>query len=225
MLAASPLIPSTLPSDSVAVRENGPKVSIRSLRFSYGSLDVFSNLSLELAGSPVLLEGPSGCGKTTLLKILAGLIDPVSAEEIVLPRPSRLVLQDDGLFPWHTVDQALNLVPEWEWAKSERLPLLKSFVAALRTRQIWSLSFGQRRVVELFRVLANPAPLICLDEPLNFLDPDLRRAVVAEIAGLGQARSLIVMSSHHREDFPDWKGLVLSFDGRLPVSSLGAVLS
>jgi NitT/TauT family transport system ATP-binding protein len=57
----------------------------------------------------VCIVGPSGCGKTTLLKIIAGLIQPTTGQIVYLSEPSNgqprsaMVFQEQGLFPWMTV--------------------------------------------------------------------------------------------------------------------------
>lgn len=57
----------------------------------------------------VSIVGPSGCGKTTLLKIIAGLLEP-SSGQVIIETPqspnhlrSAMVFQDQGIFPWMTV--------------------------------------------------------------------------------------------------------------------------
>ena len=71
------------------------------------------NVSLNVpAAKLTAILGPSGCGKTTLLKVIAGLIEPttgkviVGGKEIIGPGPDRaLVFQDFALLPWATVLQ------------------------------------------------------------------------------------------------------------------------
>ena len=190
---------------------------MKNLSFAYDSFPVFSGLTFNASGNLVLLEGPSGCGKTTLLKLLSGMLVGASGAAIRTPQPARLVLQEDGLFPWLTVQQNLACV-------SHSLPELDGplaqFVKPLLAQRACNLSFGQRRIVELFRALRAPSPLMCLDEPLNFLDAGRREAVVFEIESRAALGSVFVMSSHHADDFPRWKGTIVRFDGTMPVRSV-----
>ena len=77
------------------------------------SIIALKNVSLNVpAAKLTAILGPSGCGKTTLLKVIAGLIEPtagtvkVRGKEIAGPGPDRaLVFQDFALLPWATVLQ------------------------------------------------------------------------------------------------------------------------
>ena len=77
------------------------------------SVVALENVSLNIpSGKLTAILGPSGCGKTTLLKVIAGLIEPstgiirVKGQEIKGPGPDRaLVFQDFALLPWATVLQ------------------------------------------------------------------------------------------------------------------------
>src|SRR5947209_6046409 len=77
---------------------------LRQVSFAYGSLAVFANLTFDLTARVTVLRGISGCGKTTLLKLLAGVLDPSSGTIDRPPNPC-LVLQEDALFPWLTGDR------------------------------------------------------------------------------------------------------------------------
>lgn len=78
-----------------------------------GSIVALENVSLNVpTGKLTAILGPSGCGKTTLLKVIAGLIEPstgtvkIRDKEIIGPGPDRaLVFQDFALLPWATVLQ------------------------------------------------------------------------------------------------------------------------
>ena len=82
-------------------------VSVRNVSKNYDKVEALKNLSLEFPrGELTSLLGPSGCGKTTLLKIIAGLLQPtsgeieVNGEKVTEPGPDRaFVFQDFALLP------------------------------------------------------------------------------------------------------------------------------
>src|SRR5690606_18878186 len=89
-------------------------LSLRQLVKRYGAVSVVKNVSLEIAeGEFVSLLGPSGCGKTTILRMVAGLVEPsdgaitIGGRDITRLPPNKrnvgLVFQSYALFPHMTV--------------------------------------------------------------------------------------------------------------------------
>ncbi len=86
----------------------------------FGKLSVLEDISLTVApGEFVALVGPSGCGKTTLLNLLSGY-DLPSSGKIERPPNVRMVYQQDGLLPWLTVRQNVELGEGEEKKKRRR---------------------------------------------------------------------------------------------------------
>lgn len=89
----------------------GAIIETRGIGKSYGEVEALRGIDLEVPrGKLTTLLGPSGCGKTTLLKIIAGLVEPSAGEVLVNgrrvtgPGPERaFVFQDFALMPWATV--------------------------------------------------------------------------------------------------------------------------
>src|SRR6266481_5604993 len=76
---------------------------------SFGSIEVFRHLSLEISrGEFVAVVGPSGCGKTTLLNLFSGFLKPQSGSVTCTGRV-RMVYQHDSLLPWQTTAQNIML--------------------------------------------------------------------------------------------------------------------
>src|SRR5580692_7353771 len=86
-------------------------ICLKDLTFGYPSQLIFKDFSWETSEPVTILEGPSGCGKTTFLRILAGHLVSSPVSGLQIPKPTRLVLQDDGLFPWLTSEGNLALAP------------------------------------------------------------------------------------------------------------------
>jgi NitT/TauT family transport system ATP-binding protein len=199
-----------------------PKIEVASLSFGYSGVRVFEHFSWETDALVNILQGPSGCGKTTLLRLLAGQLVAQEGTLLGLTGPARLILQDDALFPWLSVEENLSLSPEWRgWAGiCSALADLARVVEPLRRRRVAQLSFGQRRGVELLRVLASGAGTLLLDEPLNFLDSAKRSVVVECCRNLASQGTAFVVTSHYEADFASLEAARFSFGTDLPVTSL-----
>src|SRR5260221_5576913 len=84
-------------------------LSVEEASVSFGSVEVFRHLSLEIfRGEFVAVVGPSGCGKTTLLNLFSGFLKPSSGIVACSGRVGT-VYQHDSLFPWQTAAQNIAL--------------------------------------------------------------------------------------------------------------------
>ncbi|WP_121258334.1 ABC-F family ATP-binding cassette domain-containing protein [Nocardioides ferulae] len=153
-----------------------------------GDLVVERRLSLSQLrlhpGERLLVTGPNGAGKSTLLGVLAGRVRPTSGS-VLVPRHVGYLAQ--GLTRWPPGTTVLaayahgrGLHPEDLAGELLDLGLLDA--DDLR-RPIATLSVGQRRRVDLARLLARPADLLLLDEPTNHLSPALVEDLERALAG------------------------------------------
>jgi iron(III) transport system ATP-binding protein len=191
-------------------------------------------------GELVTILGPSGCGKTTLLRMVAGLIDPDAGQialggrvvadpagRVNVPVEKRgigLVFQDYALWPHLSVRQHLQFPLELRRVKGaqaaarveELLRLVR--LDGLADRLPGQLSGGQQQRVALARALAADAQLLLLDEPLSNLDARLRQAMRDELQTLlRQAGSTAVAVTHDQAD-------ALAISDRVVVMSEGKIL-
>ncbi|MEU0402784.1 ribosomal protection-like ABC-F family protein [Streptomyces sp. NPDC006197] len=140
-------------------------------------------------GERLLVTGPNGAGKSTLLKVLAGELAPDAG---TVKAPARVgLLRQDTAPPTdpRTVSEAFGE------ERAEELLSLGLFAARDLTVPVCRLSAGQRRRLELARLVTAPADLLLLDEPTNHLAPGLVEELEAALASY---RGTLVIVSHDR---------------------------
>jgi NitT/TauT family transport system ATP-binding protein len=140
----------------------------------------------------VCLVGPSGCGKTTLLRILAGVLAPTSGSvtfDRVAPdrRPTALVFQEHGLFPWMDVLDNVAFGLETQGVgrreRRERAATLVDRVglAGFAAAYPHQLSGGMRQRVGIARALLTDPQVLLMDEPFGALDAQTKLVMQEEL--------------------------------------------
>ena len=144
-------------------------------RVEFPTKTVFEDVSLGLdEGDRIGVVGKNGDGKSTLLSLLAGIIEPDEGR-VIRTRGVRVGVlgQTDVLSDDDTVEHAVvGDTPEYEWAGDARVRDIISGLAADIPWQgrVGDLSGGQRRRVDLARLLIGDWDVLMLDEPTNHLD-------------------------------------------------------
>lgn len=204
------------PDHSAAV----PALRCVGLTKRYGVLIAVDRVDLEVPrGSLTALLGPSGCGKTTVLRLVAGLLDPdegaieIDGQQVTGPgvavAPERrnvgMVFQDYALFPHldvaRNVAYGLRKLPRSQRADRVASALRLVGLETLGERLPTELSGGQQQRVALARALAPEPDLILLDEPFSNLDASLRATVREEVrAILRAAEQTAVFVTHDQEE-------------------------
>jgi iron(III) transport system ATP-binding protein len=150
-----------------------------------------------LPGELFFLLGPSGCGKTTLLRMIAGFIEPSSGHisfdgrDVTHLAPNKrntgMVFQSYALWPHMTVESNVAFgLSIRKIAPGERQRRVAESLAAVRMtdyakRKPNQLSGGQQQRVALARALVIRPDVLLLDEPLSNLDARLRIELRSEI--------------------------------------------
>lgn len=136
---------------------------------------VFESVSLGVdEGDRIGIVGRNGDGKSSLLSVLAGVLPPDEGRVLRNGAVRVGVLgQSDNLNDEDTVERAVvGDIPAYEWAGDARI---RDIIAGLASdipwdAQVGTLSGGQRRRVDLVRLLIGDWDILALDEPTNHLD-------------------------------------------------------
>lgn len=176
--------------------------------------EVLDNISLTIyRGEFFIILGPSGCGKTTILKLIAGFIDP-TAGKIVMANgrevrgPGRdrgMVFQalGESLFPWRNVHRNIEFgLSMAKLPKIQRQRIVKEYLVKVGLRKHEKkyppeLSGGMQQRVQIARVLANNPEVLLLDEPFAALDAQTRKIMQRELVTLWRdERKTVVFVTH-----------------------------
>ncbi|HRN57224.1 MAG TPA: ABC transporter ATP-binding protein [Agriterribacter sp.] len=193
---------------------------LQNVSHSFGATTVLKELTLQVnAGEVVVLVGPSGCGKTTILNLLSGHILPLSGT-VHKTGIMRTVYQQDGLFPWLTVaeniDMGLQLVDDTAQRARERAELVELIhLEGFENHYPHELSGGMKQRVELARALAGQSDILLMDEPFSALDYQTRLRMRLELVRiLKQRPRTIVFVTHDIEEAAQLADRVLVLSSR-----------
>ena len=145
-------------------------------------------------GELISIIGPSGCGKTTILRSIAGLLQPTSGRitigdnECTTAGSDRgMVFQDFALFPWRTVKQNVAFGMEVAGVpKEEREERAMKYIRAVGLEKfadsrIHELSGGMKQRVGIARALVMHPAVILMDEPFGALDAQTRNIMQEQL--------------------------------------------
>ena len=190
---------------------------VTGLTKSFGEVLVLDGIDLDVPGGLTAVLGASGCGKTTLLRLVAGFLQPdggtirlgdqvvAGAGRPVPPRGRRIgyVPQEGALFPH--LDVAANIAFGLRSGRraaagrarvAEMLDLVE-LPRAAATRSPHELSGGQQQRVALARALAPRPDVVLLDEPFSSLDAGLREETGRAVArALRASEATAVLVTH-----------------------------
>ena len=168
---------------------------------AYGERTLFDSVSLGInEGDKIGVIGVNGTGKSTLLKIIAGLIEPdtgtvtkgSSVQVAYLPQTPEF--DEDASILAHVLEGKLDGTDDWT-TESEAKTILNKLGFSDYDRPARHLSGGEKKRVALARTLLHPADVLILDEPTNHLDPDM---VLWLEQYLNRYRGVLIMVTHDR---------------------------
>lgn len=169
------------------------------------------------------LIGPNGAGKTTIINHIVGAFRPESGEILVggeavyensAVKEKILSIADDWyFFGTYTIRQMAAFYKDtYSSFSTERYEKLREVFHLDEKKQIRKLSKGQRRQVAFWLSLSSMPEVLILDEPLDGLDPVMRKQILSLVIADVADRALTVLVSSHNlrelEDICDYVGII-----------------
>lgn len=197
---------------------SGDKIVVSGFRHFFqtadGPVQATGRVDLAIrAGEFVTLVGPSGCGKTTLLKAIAGFIQPtegaIYCDGKLVRAPGRergVVFQELAILPWRTVRRNIGHgleiagMPKRERDKKVRDLIELIGLTGFEDRYPHELSGGMRQRVAVARTWAADPEVILMDEPFAAVDAMTRLTLQEELARLCAVTTKTVFFITHSVD-------------------------
>lgn len=184
------------------------EISLNNICFSYDKTNIIENLNKKFEVKKYLIKGKSGFGKTTLLKMLSKdinnysgeiLIDGINIKSINI---SELIgfMDDTPIFINDTLKNNITLGKEME--NDEIIKLFKNLNLNKLVDRLddsidtsnYELSLGERKRIELIRVITRNCKIILLDEPTSNIDDLSKKEIIKVIKNLDDC--ILICTSH-----------------------------
>ncbi len=194
-----------------------PSVRLVNIAKRYGEITAAENVNLQIENKEyICIIGPSGCGKTTLIKCIAGIIEPTEGEVYIdgkllnkVPIQERgvgYVFQEIALFPHMNIYENVSYGPfvkGWDPEKAGSLVEEMLNMMALRERakdQPNVLSEGAQQKTAIARAFVSGSLLLLLDEPLGSLDAKVRTVLRHELKRMVKDLGLTAVHVTHDQE-------------------------
>ncbi|MDQ8728175.1 ABC transporter ATP-binding protein [Bradyrhizobium sp. LHD-71] len=168
------------------------------------------------AGERLVLLGPSGCGKSSILKAVAGFLQPASGHILIRgqpvtgPGPDRIVVfqEFDQLLPWKTARQnvAFPLLVAKRIGRQEAYRYADDALRKVGLSHVLdafphTLSGGMKQRVAIARALVTQAEILLMDEPFAALDALTRNRLQTDLLALAEElKFTLVFVTHSVEE-------------------------
>jgi len=199
-------------------------IKVKGVTKYFDAFKVLDDISLNVRRGTIYgLIGPNGAGKTTIINHINGVLTPKIGE---------ITINNEAVFENEAIKQTvLNISDDWfyystfsikEMAKfyedvypnfsKERYAAISQIFKIDEKRQIRKLSKGMKKQVAFWLSLSAMPDVLILDEPLDGLDPVMRKQVLnLVIADVADRKMTVLVSSHNLrelEDICDWVGII-----------------
>jgi len=184
------------------------RISLKNISKSFRGIEVFNQFSVSFPkGETTCLLGPSGCGKTTLLRIIAGTLNPDSGElQDFQGQTFSFVFQEDRLLPWKTAAENIGFVLKYKIAEESIEEVINQNLDLVKMKQYANLyphqlSGGMRQRISFARAFSFPSDVILLDEPFKGLDLTLKQQLMENVRSiLLQDPRTVIYVTHEPEE-------------------------
>ncbi len=211
-----------------------PNIHLNGLKKVFGGYTAVSDVNLKIAdGEYVTLLGPSGCGKTTILRMMAGLIDPtegdiqVDGSSVLSVEPHDrgigYLFQNYALFPHMSAIENVGYGLLVRGDHPTHIQTKSSDMLRMANMLEWAgympheLSGGMQQRVALARSLAAGFKTLFLDEPMSSLDPKISHKLRYEIKCMAKKMGLTVVHVTHDQS------IAMSISDRVIVMRRGRI--
>lgn len=191
---------------------------------------VLDNFNIRIPEGKIIgLLGPNGCGKSTLIKLVAGLLQPNEGEITVCGIPvgeqTKAMISYLPERPYFnssmTVNELVGFFKEfYADFDEERAYNLLSDLGIDPTAKLKTLSKGTKEKVQLVLVMSRKAKLYLLDEPIAGVDPAAREYILSTIVNNYDSEATIIITTHLITDVEQVLDdfVFLSYGGRIIAS-------
>ena len=196
------------------MRDGNAMVEVRELSRRFDDVLAVDRVSMQVRrGDFLTILGPSGCGKTTLLRMIAGFLDPSEGQVLIDGQPMNkvpayrrsigMVFQRLALFPHMTAAENVAYPLRMRGFDRSGVPerveryLRLTRLDGMGGRRPHELSGGQQQRVAIARALSFGPDLLLLDEPLSALDRKLREEMQLEFRRIQQELGVTTINVTH----------------------------
>jgi len=203
-----------------AAAEDKTLITLRDVSFSYGSILVLKDVSLNVQqGDFLAIIGPNGSGKTTLVKVILGLLKPSSGEVQILQKPveeftawqkigyvPQKATHFDPFFPVSVREVvAMGLLSSGKsprlTKREEELAIRKALehvsMDRFKSWRIGNLSGGQQQRIFIARAIVNEPHLLFLDEPTTGVDAETQEHFYDMVDNLNKKEGITIVLVTH----------------------------
>lgn len=193
------------------------RVILDSVEKTMNGIQVLDHISYEFVDGKIYgVVGKNGSGKTMLLRMISGLIKPTNGaifvdekqlwKDMDFPPELGILIEKPQFIDFLTGYENLKLIADIKGivAKQEISDYMRLFSLEPNSKKmIKKYSLGMKQKIGIIQAIMEKPKLLILDEPFNALDAESVGVLREMIVELKKRGTIIVLTSHHKEDIFD----------------------